>query len=100
MARVNNGLVITADGDYEVSGYLAGKLASFLVEGEFDGATVKLQWRKRRPAPNWVDMKQDTELIEPGGTNFAVDTPYLNLNVANAGASTELFVTISPLKRT
>jgi len=99
MASINNDDPVTSNGDYKVRGHEAGKLHSFLVEGVLGGATVTLQWRKKRPTWNAFDDASLTRTAV-GGSNFAIDTPYLNVNVAGATGTTNFDVSITTLSRT
>lgn len=62
----------------------------FAASGTWGGATAKLQF-SIDGGTTWIDVGAEATLTDNGGTSFTIPFPcLLNINVASAGASTDL----------
>lgn len=85
-------ITLTANGNTAVD--WNGKLGAFLASGTFDGATVKLQ---HKIGSTFVDLGADVTLTDVGGGQFITPQAELQINVADAGASTSVVVAVKAL---
>lgn len=84
---------ITANGNTSVPDW-NGRLGAFLLAGDLDGGTAKLQ---HQIGSEWVDLGADTTLSSAGGAQFITPQSQLRVNVAGGGASLDIIVLVKPL---
>ena len=87
-------MILTANGDFLVKPEVVGMNAdTFIVyvSGSIDGAVMQLRYKDE--GGNWVNLENGLLVIDTQNKVEAGRGAYIHLNISNAGASTEIFVT-------